>query len=157
MKVLMNDDAFAKKGFTISTDKNLIDFDTVYNYLTNDSYWAQGITADRLQRAIENSICFGVYYGKKQAGFTRVVTDMASFAYICDVFILPEYRRLGLSKWLMQTIKEHPDFRGLRRWSLATSDAHGLYEQFGFTPLSNPKNWMEIFTPYKKQNQEGEK
>src|SRR3978361_1963214 len=102
MKVLMNDDAFAKKGFTISTDKSLIDFDTVFAYLTNDSYWAQGITSERLQRAIENSICFGVYYGKKQAGFTRVVTDMATFAYICDVFILPEYRRLGLSKWLMQ-------------------------------------------------------
>jgi GNAT superfamily N-acetyltransferase len=157
MKVLMNDDAFAKKGFTISTDKSLIDFETVYNYLTNDSYWAQGITADRLKKAIENSICFGVYYGKKQVGFTRVVTDMATFAYICDVFILPEYRRLGLSKWLMQTIRQHPDFQGLRRWSLATLDAHGLYEQFGFSALSNPKRWMEIFTPYEKQNQGGEK
>ena len=157
MEIFMNDNAFKEKGFIISTDKSLIDFDTVYNYLTNDSYWAQGITADRLKRAIENSICFGIYHGKKQAGFTRVITDMATFAYICDVFVLPEYRRLGLSKWLMQTIKEHPDFQGLRRWSLATLDAHGLYEQFGFTALSNSKRWMEIFTPYKSQNQEGER
>ena len=157
MKIVMNDNYFAKKGFSISTDKSLIDFDVVHNYLTNDSYWAKGITADRLKKAIENSICFGVYFEKKQAGFTRVVTDMATFAYICDVFILPDYRRLGLSKWLMQIIRQHPDFQGLRRWSLATLDAHGLYEQFDFTALSNPKRWMEIFTPYEKPNQGGEK
>jgi GNAT superfamily N-acetyltransferase len=157
MKVIINDNAFIEKGFSISTDKSLIDFDTVYNYLVNDSYWAQGITADRLRTAIKHSICFGVYHGKKQAGFTRVVTDMATFAYICDVFILPDYRRLGLSKWLVQTIRQHPDFQGLRRWSLATLDAHGLYEQFGFTALANPKNWMEIFTPYKLQDQGVEK
>lgn len=157
MKVIINDKAFIEKGFSISTDKSLIDFETVYNYLANDSYWAQGITADRLKKAIEHSICFGVYHGKKQAGFTRVVTDMATFAYICDVFILPDYRRLGLSKWLMQTISQHHEFQGLRRWSLATLDAHGLYEQFGFTELSKPQNWMEIFTPYKLQDQGAEK
>jgi N-acetylglutamate synthase-like GNAT family acetyltransferase len=157
MKVLMNDDAFVKKGFTISTDKSLIDFGTVYNYLNNDSYWARGISRERLKKAIENSVCFGVYYGNKLAGFTRVVTDMTTFAYICDVFILPDYRRLGLSKCLIQTIKQHPDFQGLRRWSLATLDAHGLYEQFGFTALSRPERWMEIFTPYEKLNQGGEK
>lgn len=157
MKILMNEKAFAIKGFSISTDKNLIEFDTVYHYLTNDSYWAQGITADRLTRAIENSTCFGVYQGSKQAGFARVVTDYATFAYICDVFILPVYRRLGLSKWLMQTIKEYPQFQGLRRWSLATLDAHGLYEQFGFSVLANAKRWMEIFTPYEKPNQGGKK
>jgi GNAT superfamily N-acetyltransferase len=157
MKVIMNDKAFIEKGFSISTDKSLIDFETVYNYLANDSYWARGITAEMLKKAIGNSICFGIYLGSKQAGFTRVVTDKATFAYICDVFILPDYRRLGLSKWLMQTIKQYPDFQGLRRWSLATADAHGLYKQFGFTAISRPDRWMEIFTPYNLLDQGGEK
>ena len=157
MKVVMNDSAFEKKGFVISTDKSLIDFETVYSYLTNDSYWARGIKAERLKKAIEHSICFGIYHDGKQAGFARVVTDLATFAYICDVFILPDYRRHGLSKWLMQTIRQHPELQGLRRWSLATLDAHGLYEQFGFTALSKPQNWMEIFTPYEKLNQGEEK
>jgi len=157
MKIVMNDSAFAQKGFVISTDKSLIDFEAVYNYLNNDSYWAKGIQRNRLKKAIENSICFGVYHNGKQAGFTRVITDMATFAYLCDVFILPEYRRLGISKWLMQTIRQHPEFQGLRRWSLATLDAHGLYEQFGFTELSKPQNWMEIFTPYEKPDQGGKK
>jgi GNAT superfamily N-acetyltransferase len=150
MKVIMNDQAFLDKGYIISTDKSLIDFDTVYYYLSQDSYWAKGLTADRLKRAIEGSMCFGVYRGNQQAGFTRVVTDKATFAYICDVFILDGHKRLGLSKWLMQTIMEHPELQGLRRWSLATSDAHKLYEPFGFSPLSKPDNWMEVFTPYQK-------
>jgi len=159
MKTEMNDDFFLKKGFLISTDKSLIDFDRVHNYLCNESYWAKGLPRERLKKAIENSMCFGVYKDGKQAGFTRVVTDNATFAYICDVFILADYRHLGLSKWLMQTIKQHPDLQGLRRWSLATADAHGLYTQFGFTPLSKPENWMEIFAPYpvQQQNQGGEK
>ena len=148
MHVIMNADFFLKKGFTISTDKSLLDFDTIYKYLNEESYWARGIDAERLKRGIENSMCFGVYKDNAQAGFTRVITDMASFAYICDVFILPGYRGVGLSKWLMQTIVEHPDLQGLRRWSLATSDAHGLYKQFGFVPLSRPETWMEKFKPY---------
>ena len=94
-------------------------------------------------------MCFGVYKDGTQAGFTRVVTDQATFAYICDVFILPQYRGHGLSKWLMQAVVDHPELQGLRRWSLATSDAHGLYSQFGFTPISKPEVWMEIFKPYK--------
>ena len=157
MNTIMNDDAFAKKGYNISTDKSLIDFETVYSYLSNDSYWAKGMPAEMLRKAIENSICFGVYQHNKQVGFARVVTDKATFAYLCDVFILADYRRLGLSKWLIQTIKQHPQLQGLRRWSLATSDAHGLYAQFGFTAISRPDTWMEIFTPYKLQDQGGEK
>jgi GNAT superfamily N-acetyltransferase len=157
MNTIMNDDAFAKKGYNISTDKSLINFETVYNYLSNDSYWAKNIPAERLKKAIENSICFGIYHQNKQVGFARVVTDQATFAYICDVFILADHRRLGLSKWLIQTIKQHPELHGLRRWSLATSDAHGLYAQFGFTPISRPDTWMEIFTPYKLQDQGEEK
>lgn len=159
MKIIMNDDFFLQKGFIISTDKSLIDFNTVYNYLSNDSYWAKGLTRERFKKAIENSMCFSIYKDEKQAGFTRVVTDNATFAYICDVFVLADYKNLGLSKWMMQTIQQHPELQGLRRWSLATSDAHGLYAQFGFTPLSKPDNWMEIFTPYpvQAQDQGGEK
>jgi GNAT superfamily N-acetyltransferase len=126
----------------------LIDFGVVHNYLDKHSYWAKGIPPDRLRRAIENSLCFGVYEGKKQAGFARIVTDRATFAYLCDVFVLPEYRKLGLSKWLLQTIKSHADLQEMRRWSLATADAHGLYAQFGFTPLARAEGWVEIFTPY---------
>ncbi|MDB5153233.1 MAG: family N-acetyltransferase [Mucilaginibacter sp.] len=153
----MNKDAFTKKGFSISTDKSLIDFETVYSYLSNDSYWAKGMPAEMLRKAIENSICFGVYQQNKQVGFARVVTDKATFAYLCDVFILADYRRLGLSKWLIQTIKQYPELQGLRRWSLATADAHELYTQFGFVPLGRPESWMEIHTPYKLQDQGGEK
>lgn len=144
----MNDEAFIKKGFQISTDKNLLNIDAIYDYLNNDSYWAKGIARERLEKGIANSLCFGVYYQNDQAGFARIVTDSATFAYICDVFILPAYRKKGLSKWLVQTIVKHPDLQGLRRWSLATADAHGLYSQFGFTQITKPENWMEIFTPY---------
>src|ERR1700743_2626786 len=132
MQVFMNDDVFLKKGYLISTDKSLLDFDLIVKYLNEDSYWAVGVGAERMKRAIENSMCFGVYKDGKQAGFTRVITDHATFAYICDVFVLPAYRKDGLAKWLMQTIMNHPDLQGLRRWSLATADAHGLYAQFGF-------------------------
>lgn len=148
----MNDSSFIKKGYQISLDKNKLNFEVIYRYLKDDSYWAKGITAEILKNAIENSVCFGVYFNDDQAGFARVVTDSATFAYICDVFILPQFRGNGLSKWLIQTIVDYPNFKGLRRWSLATSDAHGLYRQFGFTPISKPDNWMEIFTPYIKEN-----
>ena len=157
MHTIMNADHFLKKGFHISTDKSLLNFDLIHKYLSADSYWALGIPAERLERAIENSMCFGIYKNTKQAGFARVVTDQATFAYICDVFVLPAYRGLGLSKWLMQTICEHPELQGLRRWSLATADAHGLYSQFGFTPISRPDNWMEKFKPYQSPQKEGKK
>ncbi len=150
MTVIMNDEAFEKKGFKISTDKNLLNVDVIYDYLNNESYWAKGIPRQKMAKAIENSMCFGIYLNHEQVGFARVVTDNATFAYICDVFVLPVYRGNGLSKWLIQTIVKHPDLKGLRRWSLATLDAHNLYNQFGFSPLSRPENWMEIFTPYIK-------
>jgi GNAT superfamily N-acetyltransferase len=148
--ILMNDDAFIKKGFQISTDKNLLNVDVIYNYLNDDSYWAQGIPREKLEKAIANSLCFGVYEQSNQAGFARVVTDNATFAYLCDVFILPGFRKKGLSKWLVQTIVNHPDLEGLRRWSLATFDAQGLYNQFGFKQITRPERWMEIFNPYIK-------
>ena len=144
----MNDEAFLKKGFKISTDKQLLNFEVIYNYLKNDSYWAKGIPVETVKKAIENSLCFGVYQQNIQVGFARVITDKAVFAYIGDVFILEGFRGLGLSKWLVQTIKAHTDLQGLRRWSLATADAHRLYAQFGFKPITRPETWMEIFTPY---------
>jgi GNAT superfamily N-acetyltransferase len=148
MNTIMNDQEFHAKGYTISTNKRLIDFEQLHHYLSKESYWAKGIPAERLKNAIDNSMCFVICRQKELAGFARVVTDRATFAYICDVFIQDRHRRLGLSKWLMQTIMGHPALQGLRRWSLATADAHKLYEQFGFTPLSKPGAWMEIFVPY---------
>jgi len=153
MSTVINDSHFAAKGFLISTDKNLLDFNVIYNYLAQESYWAKGIPEDKLRRAIVNSICFGVYHEQKQIGFARVITDEATFGYLADVFILPEYRKLGLSKWLVQTITQYPAFEGLRRWSLATRDAHSLYAQFGFTPVDKPELWMQIYQPYQTVNQ----
>jgi N-acetylglutamate synthase-like GNAT family acetyltransferase len=132
--------------FTVSTDPARVDLELVYDFLTN-CYWAKGITRDVVSRSLENSLSFGVYRGAKQVGFARVITDRATFAYIADVFILESYRGRGLSKLLMQCIMEHPELQGLRRWSLATTDAHGLYSQFGFGPVAKPEMWMEIHRP----------
>ena len=144
-KVIMNDDAFLKKGFLISTDKTLLDVHIIYHFLDQFSYWGKGISLKSVQTSIQNSICFGVYQHKTQVGFARVITDKATFAYLCDVFILPDYRKTGLSKWLIQTIRNHPDIQHLRRFILATADAHTLSEQFGFTRMKNQDRWMEIF------------
>ena len=154
MRSYLNDAVFLEQGFLISTDPNLIDFNMVYKYLDQDSYWAKHIPIETLRRAIENSLCFGVYKQNSQVGLARVVTDKATFAYLCDVFILPDFRGLGLSKWLMQTIINHPDLQGLRRWSLATVDAHGLYSQFGFVPVARPERGMEIITRYQSPAKE---
>jgi GNAT superfamily N-acetyltransferase len=139
-----------QKGFTISTDKSLLNMRVIHQYLAYESYWSSGLTLEKLQRSIDNSLCFGIYHENNVCGFARVITDKATFAYICDVFVLEAYRGQGLSKWLMHNIKEHPELNGLRRWSLATADAHNLYKQFGFVPLSHTDRWMEIFTPYVK-------
>jgi GNAT superfamily N-acetyltransferase len=149
MKTVINDAAFLKKGFTISIDKELLDFEMIFNYLSKESYWSKGITAEKVRVSIESSLCFGIYDGGKQVGFARVITDNATFAYLCDVFILGGYRGNGLSKWMIQTVLAHPNLRGVRRWLLATADAHGLYNQFGFIPLASPERWMGIYTAYK--------
>jgi GNAT superfamily N-acetyltransferase len=143
--------AWAKGEFQISTDPARIDLRAVHEFLTN-SYWARGIPLETVQRSIENSLCFGIYHGDRQIGFARVITDRATFAYLADVFVLPDYRGHGLSKWLMECIIAHPDLQGLRRWMLATQDAHELYAQYGFSPLKAPERWMEIHRPdvYKK-------
>jgi len=137
-----------KRGeFTISTDKSRLQFDVIQSFLANDSYWAKTRTPEQTRTAIENSICFGLYHDDQQIGFARVVSDQATFAYLGDVFVLNEFRGQGLSKWLMETIVAHPDLQGLRRWVLATRDAHGLYEQYGFAPLVHPDRWMELSAP----------
>ncbi|WP_319592004.1 GNAT family N-acetyltransferase [uncultured Draconibacterium sp.] len=128
----------------ISTNKQKLDIQLIHNYLSNESYWAKGRSLETVQRSIENSLCFGVYTENSQVGFARVVTDYAVFAWLLDVFILPEYQGKGYGKKLMQAIITHPDLQGLRRWGLGTDDAHELYKQFGFTSLQKPENMMEI-------------
>lgn len=136
-----------KNGFLISTDKTKLDFGLIQKFLAEESYWAANRSDQQTRIAIENSICFGLYQGDRQIGFARVVSDRATFAYIGDVFIIEEFRGRGLSKWLMTTIVAHPDLQNLRRWVLATRDAHGLYEQFEFSSLKFPDRWMERTAP----------
>ncbi|TMO74253.1 GNAT family N-acetyltransferase [Pseudoalteromonas sp. S3785] len=132
------------RNFTISTDKTKLNMSVIYNFIAN-SYWAKGIPKSVMQKAIDNSMCFGVYNAdNEQVGFARVVTDNATFAYLADVFIIPNLQGNGLSKLLVKTIVEHPELQGLRRFLLATSDAHGLYAQYGFKPIDNPALLMQI-------------
>ena len=131
-------------GYLISTDPARLDIDAIHAYLSGESYWARGIPRDIVARSLEHSLCFGVYHGQRQVGLARVISDRATYAYLCDVYILEDHRGKGLSKWLMTCILAHPDLQGLRRFTLATRDAHGLYEQFGFAPPANPASAMEI-------------
>lgn len=139
-----------RPGFVLSTDPARLDIAAIHSFLSTEAYWCLGIPRLVLESAIAHSLCFGVYktgMPEQQAGFARVISDFATFAYLCDVFILREYRGLGLGKWLVSRIQAHPNLQGLRRWSLATRDAHGLYAQFGFRPLSSPERWMQIVDP----------
>ena len=133
--------------YELSADKQRLDVAAIHAYLTQ-SYWSPGVPRTVVERAIEGSLCFGVFLQGKQVGFARVVTDKATFAYLADVFILEPHRGKGLSKRLMEFIFTHPDLQGLRRFMLATNDAHGLYKQFGFTELSNPARFMELHRPH---------
>ena len=134
---------WTRDGFVISTDRERLDRPAIHAFLRN-SYWAKEIPREVVDRSIENALCFGVYEGSKQVGFARVISDLATFAYLGDVFIVESHRGRGLSKWLMEVIRGHPDLQGLRRWSLATRDAHSLYERFGFHRPANPDRLMEI-------------
>ena len=135
------------ENFLISTDPARLDVDAICDFLTR-AYWAKGRPRGRTERALANSLVFGVYDSDRQIGLARVITDYSIFAYLCDVFIHEDYRGHGLGQWLMQTILDHPDLREIRRWTLATDDAHGLYRQFGFDTLSHPENWMQRFRPF---------
>ncbi|HEX8711549.1 MAG TPA: GNAT family N-acetyltransferase, partial [Terracidiphilus sp.] len=136
-----------RDGFLVSTDPARLDLDVIHGYLTN-CYWAKGIPREIVARSIEHSLCFGIYDSQgAQVGFARIVSDFATVAYLGDVFVLESHRGHGLSKWLMECIMQHPSLQGLRRWILLTHDAHGLYKQFGFTPVKSPERYMELHNP----------
>lgn len=118
--------------YYITTDVSKLDVNVIHQFLSEESYWAEEIPKSIVEKAIANSLCFGLFYKDAQIGFARLVTDKATFAYLADVFVLKEYRGRGLSKWLMHAIQTHPELQNLRRWLLTTKDAHGLYEQFGW-------------------------
>lgn len=139
---------YNRDPFIISDDPSRLDIDAICDFLSR-AYWADKRPRDVIEKSIRFSLNFGVYDGDKQVGFARVVTDHATFAYLCDVFIHEEYRGHSLGKWMMECILAHPDLQGIRRWCLVTRDAHGLYNQFGFTELGDHTKWMEKFDPTK--------
>ncbi|GLR12475.1 N-acetyltransferase [Chitinimonas prasina] len=128
--------------YQIDTDPARLDLAQCHAYIAS-TYWAKDIPLATFRRSVEGALCFGVYHHGQQVGFARVISDYATIAYLGDVFIAPDHRGQGLSKWLMDSIISHPDLQGLRRWILLTGDAHGLYQQYGFTPLAAPERWME--------------
>ncbi|QHT66575.1 GNAT family N-acetyltransferase [Rhodocytophaga rosea] len=133
--------------YLISTDKSRLDIGCIHDFLSNHSYWAKGIPIETVRRSIEHCMAFGVYHGRQQVGFARVISDNTTFAYLGDVFIVEEHRKKGLSKALVRFILAQPEFGGLRRFLLATRDAHSLYASFGFEPLKNPESFMNIHHP----------
>jgi N-acetylglutamate synthase-like GNAT family acetyltransferase len=139
-----------KNGYTISTEKKLLDLPVIHHFLSEESYWSKGITLESVAKSIEHSsICFGLYEGNpekeqvKQVGFVRAVTDFVKFAYIMDVFVLNEYRGKGLSKWMMEVLTKESDLKDVRKIVLCTNDAHGLYSQYGFQSIKKPEIFME--------------
>lgn len=134
-------------SFRVSTDRTKLDVPMIYRFLSESSTWAVGISRAAVERAIESSLCFGGYIDGRQIAFARVVTDFATTAHLCDVFVLPEYRGQGYAKQLIRVVMEHPSLQRLRRFTLNTSDAHSLYERFGFTPLQRPEMAMELVLP----------
>ncbi|MYN00925.1 GNAT family N-acetyltransferase [Pseudoduganella sp. DS3] len=134
-------------GFEVSCDAGRLDVGLVHRFLSQESAWARGIPRELVERAMANSLCFGGYLDGNQVAFARVITDRATFANMVDVFVLPALRGRGYSKRLMESVLAHPDLQGLRRFTLATGDAHGLYAQFGFTPPSRPATLMERYYP----------
>jgi GNAT superfamily N-acetyltransferase len=144
--------SWEKDEYLISTDRSRLNVYLIHEYLSNTSYWATGRSLEVVQRSIENSLAFGIYKASELVGFGRVVTDYATFAWVADVFVLPEHRGRGLSKWLMEVILAHPQLQGFRRWVLSTKDAQGLYERYGFIKLHRPERWMERPDPNMKES-----
>ena len=139
----------------IGTDPADIDLDVVHGFLSRDAYWCPGIPRAVVARAIANSLCFAAWLDGRQVGFARVVSDRATFAYLADVFVLPDVRGRGISKAMMRAVFAHPDLQHLRRFMLATADAHGLYASFGFTALARPERMMERYDPTAYRHAEG--
>ncbi|MEY2499446.1 MAG: hypothetical protein QOD12_3002 [Verrucomicrobiota bacterium] len=132
-----------RDGFVITTDPARLDEDAIYAYLSR-VYWANTRTRDAVGRSLKNSLCFGLFEGVSQIGMARVISDYATFAYVCDVYVVEAYQGKGLGTWLMNVVMAHPELQGLRRWLLATRDAHELYRKSGFKELESPERWMEI-------------
>jgi GNAT superfamily N-acetyltransferase len=135
-----------RETFRITTDVASMDLDAIHAYLTR-SYWSEGIPRALVAKAMAGSLCFGLLDGGRQVGFARVITDAATYAYLCDVYVLEEYQGRGLGTWMMQELMTHPDLQGLRRFMLLKRDSHGLNEKYGFTALANPSGHMEIARP----------
>ena len=144
-----------KEGFCISTNKSRLDIPAINHFLSTEAYWSLGIPFETVKKAIDHSLNFGLYHNEQQIGFARIISDFSTIAYLGDVYVLPEFRGRGLSKWLMETITSFPELQGLRRWILLTGDAHSLYKQFGWKDISNPERWMELHNKdvYKKTNE----
>jgi GNAT superfamily N-acetyltransferase len=137
---------WTREEFIVTDDAARLDRDIIERFLTG-SYWAKNIPSATLDKSLRNSLCFALLEGERQIGFARVVSDRATIAYLADVFVLPEFRGRGLAKWLLTCVLAHPELQGLRRWVLATRDAHGLYRKLGFTPLKRPDIFMERHDP----------
>jgi GNAT superfamily N-acetyltransferase len=133
--------------FQVTTDQAQLDLSAIHLFLAKQSKWARRIPRETFEKSVRNSLCFGLYQEDKQIGFSRVISDYATIAYLGDVFVLPEYRGRGLGEWLVKCIVSHPDLQHLRRWILVTEDAHGLYRKYGFTQLSQPESFMELHDP----------
>ncbi|MDX2006448.1 MAG: GNAT family N-acetyltransferase [Meiothermus sp.] len=136
-----------KDEYTVSTDLARFDLELIHYHLSEVAYWSQGIPLEVVQKSFANSLSFGIFRGEEMIGWARLITDRATFAYLADVYVLEAHRGGGLSKWLMECIQAHPELQGLRRWMLATRDAHGLYTQYGFRPIAAPERWMERHFP----------
>jgi GNAT superfamily N-acetyltransferase len=141
---LMN--SWANGTFTVTCDPSRMDHALIAEFLAS-SYWAKGVPRATVERSLAHSLCFALLDGDRQVGFARVISDYTTIAFLNDVFVLPAYRGRGLSKWLMECVTSHSELQGLRRWMLATRDAHGLYDKFGFTPLKKPEVFMERHNP----------
>ena len=143
-----------KDGFCISTNKSRLDISAIHHFLSTEAYWSLNIPFETVKKSIDHSLNFGLYHNEQQIGFARIISDFSTIAYLGDVYVLPEFRGLGLSKWLMETITSFPELQGLRRWILLTGDAHGLYKQFGWKDISNHERWMELHNKdvYKQTN-----
>lgn len=132
-----------QQQFVISTDPAKMDIQMIYQFLSERSYWAKGVPQEIVERSIAGSLCFGVFYDDQQVGFARIISDFSTMAYLADVFVLEDFRGQGIGKLLIQNIMAYPKLQDLRRWLLATLDAHGLYSQYGFSPLKEPERYME--------------
>lgn len=140
----MTDNNLQYNGYIISTDKTKLDVDAIHHFLSTQAYWSLNIPRSTVLLSIENSMCFGIYKENEQVGFARIITDHATIAYLGDVYVIEKERGNGLSKWLMETVMNHPELQGLRRWILLTGDAHELYRKFGWTDIADPTKWMEL-------------